>query len=221
MRCCALLSWLTVSVLCLDAQSGGLAPDIREVTRKSNTKIADVMIPGETELMLVDVGDPPLAVTPEVPTSKSRWRTRHSDAVVIADARHKSSHLTPRGDWITSRVTLTVSQVLKPTSARLITAGTELMITEQGGELLVGAARVTAHPLGARLMTVGRRYLMFMNIDGETGEIGVGPGTIYERMGDGKYSILGTITNASGFVEDITGAFESQVVERIMSTLAQ
>jgi hypothetical protein len=161
----------------------------RQIKRRPGQPLEQLVRPSERTLTVLDGSDPPLLVHPEPGKSVLTWYSEISDAVVLAEIEAKSSTLTAAGDWITSRVNALVVDVVKAplSSSSLLASGSHFSFVEQGGQITLGGVSVTALVPSVRLLEVGKRYLLFLKKNPETGEIVVGPESTYELSAAGHF----------------------------------
>jgi hypothetical protein len=137
--------------------------------------------------MILDSSDPPLTLT-FMPDEQIELATRSSDLVVVARVIGIESTLTPAQDWIRSRHSIRVIDVLKQDARKQIVRGATLSFDVDGGEMSIGAARIIAKvPWAVGTFQSGKQYLMFV-VYNEAGEILADPGGSYELTPNGKFA---------------------------------
>ena len=85
-----------------------------------------------------------------------------ADAIVLATVRSFEAALTESKKFIFTDYDVTVDDVLKGDTA-LLYAGSQIVVTRPGGELVIEGRRLRADDRSFRPLSVGNRYLLFLN----------------------------------------------------------
>ena len=139
-------------------------PSVRRVVRRLSVPITSLLRPGETRLVVVYRGTPPLLAYAPRGTSEAAWLTRISRVVMRVRVVSRQSMLTPNEDWIETSVKMKILQVLKFTGRRSFHVGQEVSIMEPGGSLDLEGRQIDAIVEYGRRKEVGKEYLIFANL---------------------------------------------------------
>ena len=151
----------------------------RQVRQRWGVPITSLLLPGETRLVVVHQGSPPLLVYAPPGTSEAAWLTQISQVVMKARVVSRLSKLTPNEDWIETSVQMKILQVLKSTGHRSFNVGQEVSFVEPGGSLDIEGRQIDAIVEWARGYEVGKEYLIFAGLTPDNLLV-IGPSSVFE-----------------------------------------
>lgn len=157
----------------------------------------------ERELVVEKDVSPPLSVLPPPGTSQLAWLTSISDTALLVRVQAIEPTVTSDQDWITSRVSAVVLDVLKAPAAGAVQQGSSVTFAQDGGVMVINGRRIRAELPYARGFAVGRTYLVF-GVPGEAaGELIVGPESTFEVQPNAQLASLKTRGDATSAESEI------------------
>ena len=180
----------------------------------SGKLLQEVVLPGEKAVVVVSKRSRPHEVLPPKNTSAVDWLTRISDTVFVVFVQAIEPRLTADETWITSRVTLSVAEVLKDAPARPIRMGESVSFEQDGGTLAIDGTKVSAVVPWASAVQESGRYLVFAAIDKDTKELIFDNSSTYEITATGR---LRKLLTGGPHPDELERATEEEVLARIRS----
>src|SRR6266550_5735000 len=178
---------LTMAVDSSVVRAQGANDNSQTVKRIAGKRLVDHDGHSARPLIVVDTADQPLRVGPDAGTALTEWLAIGADAALVVEVQDVESAVTAAQDWIKSRITVLVIDVLKGTSQRRFAIGSTFTFDQNGGEAVLEGRRVIAQTPGLqRPFKPGKRYLIFLAI-GNGGTILIGPETSYELLNNHKF----------------------------------
>jgi len=203
-----------MGVLAMFAESG--SNQVRSVRYARGRPIASLIKPDDTELVIVSSSSPPLIVTAPPGTSEIEWETHNADVVLQLRVDNVEPTLTDSGDWIETKVSAVVVDILKSTPKRSFSAGERVGFMADGGEIKM-IAPSTNRPITVKAevpwsmpFQPGVDYLAFGWIP-EDEKLVISPHAAYELTSDGHLRSLLRHRPA----DEVNGAPASQILEQI------
>jgi hypothetical protein len=124
---------------------------------------------------------PPLEVLPPIGVSAAEWSAQNAHLVAIVNVQDLQPELTPDHDWIQTKVSAFIVELLKD-STKSFGTGSVLDFELDGGEVALNGTIVTAQKSWAR--PIGRgRYLLFANVT-ESGQLLVSEDGLFQINDD-------------------------------------
>jgi hypothetical protein len=124
---------------------------------------------------------PPLEVLPPAGVSAAEWSAQNAHLVAIVSVQDLQPELTADHDWIQTRVSATILELLKD-STKSFGVGSVLEFDVDGGELALNGTTVTAQKSWAR--PIGRgNYLLFASLT-ESGNLLVSEDGLFQINDD-------------------------------------
>lgn len=159
----------------------------RHVQFRPRVALEQIVRPGEKMLIVDSTASPPLEVLGRPGATTAEWKTEHADVVVVVDVLSIEGRLAAAKDWVTSHVTASVLDIAKARQGWRPKIGAVITFDQQGGETYISGTRVVASVSWAGSLEVGKRYLMFANLNHEANELSVFPSGIYEMTGSDTF----------------------------------
>ena len=187
------------------AQTNTPDSQVRRV-KASNTPIIALIEPGEDALVIESREPGPLEVMPPDGTSKVEWMFHRSPAIFVLVVDDVRPQLTPDEDWITSQAAGSVLEVIKAPDWWGMTVGDRILFEDNGGQIQVAGATVTAVVSWARPVKPLKRYLVFASVDRANKALGIGPTVLYEIIeSSGRLQRLATSQKPDGIEQASEG----------------
>jgi hypothetical protein len=199
----------------------GKATGVRTTTFVKGRSLESLVKPGDSEIVVIPIGDPPVRVLAAPGTSEIDWETQHADVVLRVSIQRKQSFSTANRDWIETTFTAGIQEVLKPSKKVDFQAGQDIAFTVDGGELSIsaptapGPVRVRAQVAWAIPFEVGEQYLIFGSIPSDS-QLIVTPDMAYEMTTDGYVRSL----VRGRPLDEIHGAPASSVLNKVRTAAA-
>jgi hypothetical protein len=194
-------------------QSDHAPAQVRKIPRSEARRVVDLIQPNERSLVIVDTSDPPLTVGPPAETSLLQWASEIADAILLIEVVDKQSNVTVDERWIDSLVTALVLDVFKLPSHLSLSSGLSVSFGEWGGAMVINGTEVNAVVPNVRQIDIGRRYLVFVGVNGS--KLLLSPTLTYELTDDGLLSQLGTRRNRPVGIDNIERRSVDEVAARI------
>lgn len=206
-------SWVVALTLICGSALQAQAPSsqVRQVPM-SGKLLQEVVLPGEKAVVVVSKRSRPHEVLPPKNTPAVDWMTRISDSVFVVFVQAIEPKLTHDETWITSRVTLSVAEVLKDSPVRPIRPGESVSFEQDGGTLAIDGTMVSAVVPWARPVQESRKYLVFAAVDKSTKELIFDNASSYEITPTGR---LRKLLTAGPHPDQLEKATEEEVLARI------
>ena len=160
----------------------------KSILRDQNRRIDESVAPGDTALTVIDRPIGPLMVLAPPDMSLTSWGFDLADAVILARIEGRRGELTSNADWIRSQVVVRPLETFKNEGGEFRRDGT-LLLLEEGGELTIKGARVTATVSSERPFAEGQQYLMFLKFDRLTKRFLYSSSWTY-HLSDGRFTTL-------------------------------
>jgi hypothetical protein len=135
--------------------------DLRTLAEKSS---GDVEVVTEIPQKMFQSDAPPVQLSDVL-----RELTNKSDAVLIGVVKDRASFVTAEGTFVFTDYDLAVEQILKNNPARLLQPFDKVSVTRPGGEIQLNGHSVRAVDRSLAPLTVGGRYLLFLDYVPSTG----------------------------------------------------
>jgi hypothetical protein len=177
----------------------------------SDQRIADVILPGEAELVVESRRSRPLEVAPPAGVSAIDWLVRGSDLAFIMFVNDVNSRLTDNQTWITSQVSGSVLEVVKGSPVRPLQVGDHVGFEQDGGEITLVSTKVIARVRWATPVQSYRRYLVFSSVDDSTKELIFDNSTMFD-LTSGR---LRSLVHGRFLTDEFNGASEDEILTRI------
>jgi hypothetical protein len=182
-------------VLALVAATASLAQPTgyRALAFAYGIPIADRLRPDDVAVEMILASAGPLSGDglPDPETDELAYWTRQADVVAVLRVERRDAHLTPRGDWIMTTVTLRVVEALKDTLGGRAAPDAVITVEEPGGVLIIGGVRVVATMADTAPKVVGRDYLAFLRRVDDEALYAVSPRSTFETTDAMTFSRVG------------------------------
>ena len=185
------LSLLVLAILAAGTAAlgsvGGLRPDqeTQILQHRTGIPLATVIAPvAKQDVVVVEKNQtPPLFITPLPGVGDVEFRTSISTVVVIVQISGLESTLIPPvQDWVATKVTARIQDVLRKPTGDPITVGDSVSFKQDGGDVRIGPTTVRAVLPYADAFLVGQRYLLFGLRNPDDSSLIFGPTDAY-RLG--------------------------------------
>ena len=186
----AFTSAVGLGILSVTAASPHQRPP-REIT-PNGQPLADRVKPDDTDVTISGRFSRPMKVHAPAGTSPVVWELNGMSALVVK-LRPSASELTEKGDWISTKWSGDITQVLRLAPGHPFSVGGTVQFVHQTGDIQIGKASVHARYSWARDLKPGESYLMFVNWDVANSIAVVGPGTEYRILSDGSLEHVDTM----------------------------
>ena len=182
---------------------------VRQIPRPSGTHLRDAVRPEDKAIVVIDTTDPPLTVSLPDDVNLIKSSFDGTDGMVLARVERRRGRLTSAGDWVQSDITARVIEVFKAPRSANLRPNSTLAFVEEGGEVQISGARITAIVPWFRPLETGQTYLVGLGVDPESGRILVWPG--YE-LKNGRFNDLSRPPDRPDLVDSIERDLSEQVL---------
>jgi hypothetical protein len=134
----------------------------REISFHRGRDLATVLEPGDKSVRVVRSVFPPITGPEPNPAREVEALTTMAEAVAQVRVIQKDGAFTADRDWIDSRVTVTVTDLLKESASVPLQTGSRLSFSERGGSLTLQGTLITAIVPWEIPTAIGSDYLVFL-----------------------------------------------------------
>jgi hypothetical protein len=208
---CNIAIMLAVLLVCPIGSSAQVSGShVRHVRERPGTALSALVKPGDETLIVDSVQDPVQEVLPG-PGVSDVYSKAQTSVVLVVEVLTVDAEVTPAQDWVKSRVTASVLDVVKTSSGWTSKSGDLVTFEQDGGEVYVGGTRVVASLPWTRSVQAAKRYLMFVKPISGTDVI-ASPSGIYEII---DTEVLRRLAPSPGGPDDVEKTGQSEVLQRI------
>ena len=136
------------------------SPRVRTLGRSFDVPIADQLkVDDEVVVFREEINKAVLSPDPSA-QEVIEDASKAAELVAVVDIRRVEPTLVLQGTWIHTRLTVTVRELIKPSTTRSLSRGSVLAMEVSGGELRIGKVLVKALPILP--FKSGEQYLVFL-----------------------------------------------------------
>jgi hypothetical protein len=184
----------------------GLDRQTRSIRASKGKSLIAQIRSGDKIVVVVASGTRPLMVLPPSGENPVDFYAGLADVVLHIRVVDRASRITEVGDWVKTRVSATILEVLKADARLKLNSGEPWTFAEEGGEVIVDAVTVRGTVPWARPSEIGSEYVVFAKVS-DDGSVRVGPSTTYKVSADGLVSLVPGAPAAIGRLGPVADAF--------------